>query len=93
MGIERRRRRDPIRARPLEVWLAGLLLNFSSRVLPVTQAIAERWGRLAVPDPLPVVDGLITATAIEHGLTLVTRNVADMERTGVTILDPFSGPG
>lgn len=63
----------------------------AGRILPVTQAIAERWGRLNVPDPLPVVDGLLAATALEHGLILVTRNVRDIERSGVRWLNPFSG--
>jgi len=47
------------------------------------------WGRLNVPDPLPVIDGLLAATAIVHGLTLVTRNVSDVERTGVEVLSPW----
>jgi predicted nucleic acid-binding protein len=59
------------------------------RILPVDRAIAEEWGRLNVPDPLPVVDGLLAATVKVAGLTLVTRNVADVERTGVALLDPF----
>ena len=57
--------------------------------LPITQAIAECWGRLNVPDPLPVIDGLLAATALVHDLTLVTRNVRDVERSGVRLLNPF----
>jgi len=57
----------------------------------VDRAIAEEWGRMNVPDPLPVVDGLLAATARVVGLTLVTRNVADVEDTGVELLDPFDG--
>jgi hypothetical protein len=64
----------------------------AGRILPVTQAIAERWGRLNAPDPLPVIDGLLAATALEHDLTLVTRNVRDVERSGVHLLNPFSTP-
>lgn len=59
-------------------------------MLSVDQRVAETWGRLDVPDPLPVIDGLLAATALVHGLTLVTRNVGDVERTGVPVLDPFS---
>ncbi|HSK75668.1 MAG TPA: PIN domain-containing protein [Thermoanaerobaculia bacterium] len=60
-------------------------------MLPVDEGIAEQWGRLNVPDPLPVLDSLLAATASVHGLTLVTRNVKDVERTGVACLNPFSG--
>jgi predicted nucleic acid-binding protein len=61
----------------------------AGRIPPVTAAIAERGGRLGVPDPLPVVDTLLAATALEHGLTLVTRNVEDVKRTEVPLLNPF----
>ncbi|WP_295437437.1 PIN domain-containing protein [uncultured Thiodictyon sp.] len=61
----------------------------ADRVLPITPAIADRWGRLGVPDPLPVIDSLLAATALVHGLTLVTRNVGDMQRTGVPVFNPF----
>jgi toxin FitB len=50
---------------------------------------AQEWGRLSVPDPLPVIDGLLTASARLRGWTLVTRNVADFRRTGVALLNPF----
>jgi toxin FitB len=89
-GIERLRRRDPDQARVFERWLATLRRDHGDRVLPVTAAVAEEWGRLNVPDPLPVVDGLLAATAKVHGLTLVTRHVTQVERTGVALLDPFS---
>ena len=59
-------------------------------VLPVTAAIADRWGRNNAPDALPVIDGLLAATALEHDLILVTRNVRDVERSGVRLLNPFS---
>jgi predicted nucleic acid-binding protein len=51
--------------------------------------VANRWGRLNAPDPVPTVDGLLAATALVNGLTLVTRNVRDVARTGVRVLDPF----
>ena len=58
-------------------------------VLPVTKEIVDRWAHYNVPDPISVIDGLIAATAAEHDLTLVTRNVKDIERTGVPYLNPF----
>lgn len=90
-GIERIRRRDVPSALALEHWLAGLTDEFDDRILPVDQAVAERWGRLNVPDPLPTVDGLLAATALVHGLTLVTRNTRDVMRTGIPVLDPTTG--
>jgi hypothetical protein len=58
----------------------------------VDAAAAEEWGRLNVPDPLPVIDGLLAASAKIRGWTLVTRNPADVARSGVTLLNPFD-PG
>lgn len=89
-GIERVRPRDPAQADVLERWLTGLVSAYRDRILPVTVDIAEEWGRLnASPQPLPVIDGLMAATAKVHRLTLVTRNVPDVARTGVTLLNPF----
>jgi len=89
-GIDRLRPRDPQRATGLERWLAVLIDGYRDRILPVTAAVAQDWGRLNVPPaPPPVVDGLMAATARVHGLTLVTRNVADVARTGVVVLNPF----
>ena len=88
-GIERIRRRDPAQARVFEDWLTTLIRDYRDRVLTITTEVAEAWGRLNARDPLPVVDGLLAATALVFGLTLVTRNVADVEVTGVALLDPF----
>jgi toxin FitB len=88
-GIELGRRRDEAAARHLDVWLQGLLGAFESRILPVDARVAEVWGRLNVPDPLPTVDGLLAATALVHDLTFVTRNVKDVAGTGVRLLNPF----
>lgn len=90
-GIESIRRRDGQTAEALEAWLGELVAIHSDRILPVDANIAEQWGRFNVPDPLPVLDSLLAATASVHGLTLVTRNVKDVERTGVDCLNPFSG--
>jgi len=89
-GIENIRRRDVPAAEALDAWFRELEESYSDRILTVDQAIAEQWGRFNVPDPLPVLDSLLAATASVHGLTLVTRNLHDVERTGVDCLNPFS---
>ena len=91
-GIERIRRRDPVAARKLDRWLTVLTESYAERILAVDLAVATLWGRLNVPDPLPVVDGLLASTAIIHDLTLVTRNTSDVQRTGVRLLNPFENP-
>jgi predicted nucleic acid-binding protein len=89
-GVESVRRRDPDSAADLDRWLARLAEAYADQILPVDRAIAEEWGRMSAPDPLPVVDGLLAATARVLEMTLVTRNVADVEGTGVAVLDPFA---
>lgn len=91
-GIESVRRRDPDSAAALDSWVARLSEAHRDRILPIDRAIAEEWGRMNVPDPLPVVDGLLAATAKVSGLTLATRNTADVESAGVELLNPFSLP-
>ena len=89
-GIELARPNDPVKARSLEGWLVGLEARFGERVLPITPAVADQWGRLCAIRPLSTVDGLLAATAMVHDLTLVTRNVADVAHTGVRLLNPFT---
>lgn len=89
-GVERIRRRDAAAATALDSWLARVVESHRDRLVPVDRVVAEEWGRLNVPDPLPVIDGLMAATAKVTGLTLATRNVSDVERTGVDLLDPFA---
>ncbi len=89
-GIELKRRNDVEQAEGLDRWFWRMRTRLEDRVLPVDEPIAEAWARLSVPDPLPLIDGLLAATAKVRGLTLVTRNIADGMRTGVSILDPFS---
>ncbi len=89
-GIERLRGRDPDQAGVFDAWLRRLREEYAERVLTVTLAVAEEWGRLNVPDPLPAVDGLLAATARVHGLTLVTRHTTDLARAGVKLLNPFA---
>jgi predicted nucleic acid-binding protein len=89
-GVERIRARDPHQAAALDQWLTALMSVYADRILPVTVDIARQWGAFNVPHrPPPVVDGLMAATATVHRLTLVTRNVADVARTGVPVLNPF----
>jgi predicted nucleic acid-binding protein len=88
-GVERLRRRDLDAAERLDRWLVALLASYADRIIPLDLRIAELWGRLNVPDPLPAVDGLLAATALAHDLTLVTRNIRDVSRTGVRLVDPF----
>jgi predicted nucleic acid-binding protein len=91
LGIERLRRRDHVQADLLEQWLRGLGAAYRDHLVNVDTNIAEEWGRLDVPDQLPIIDGLLAATAKVRGWTLVTRNVADLTRSGVSLLNPF-GP-
>ena len=90
MGILLAERRDPTQGAALRTWLNNHVLpTFAGRILPVDTAVAQRSARLHVPDPHPLRDGLIAATALVHGMTVVTRNVADFEPTGVHILNPW----
>jgi hypothetical protein len=89
-GVERLARRDQPQATVVERWLSQLLTGYADRIVPVTVEIAQVWGRLTVPNPVPVVDGLLAATALVHNWTLVTRNTADVAATGVRLLDPFT---
>jgi toxin FitB len=88
-GIERLRRKDGPQADRLEKWLDGLLLTFDDHIVSVDSRVADTWGRLNVPDPLPVLDGLLAATAVARGWTLVTRNLSDFPLGRVRILNPF----
>jgi predicted nucleic acid-binding protein len=88
-GIERLRHRDAVQANVIEQRLVTVKRVMQGRILPITQAVAERFGYLNSPNPLPVIDGLLAATALEHDLILVTRNTKDVERSGVKLLNPF----
>ena len=81
--------RDPEQAQVLEEWLAQTKVELSDRILPVTADVAELWGCLSPRKPLPATDGLLAATALEHDLICVTRNVSDFERSGVRLLNPW----
>jgi predicted nucleic acid-binding protein len=89
-GIERIRPRDPAQAKALEKWLRWIAAEFSDRVLAVNEKVADQWGRLGVQQPVPVLDAFMAATAIAHGLTVVTRDEAGFRNTGVRVVNPFS---
>ena len=91
-GTERLRRNDPGQAAIIEQWLRGLHAGYRDHLIDVDAAVAEEWGRMNVPDPLPVVDGLLAASAKIRGWTLVTRNVKDLKGSGVSLLKPFEAP-
>jgi toxin FitB len=83
-------RRDPSKGSILRAWLDDHVLpSFAERILPIDTAVARRSAALHIPDPRPIRDALIAATALTHGMTVVTRNVADFESTGVQILNPW----
>lgn len=89
-GVEKLRKRDGRTARILEQWMHDLQSTYAERILPVTLEICDLWGGLSVLQPLPVADGLLAATAIRHGLTIITRNAADFQRSGVDYFNPFT---
>ena len=91
IGVLLAERRDPVQGAMLRAWLSGHVLPaFAGRILVVDAAVAQRSARLHVPDPRPFRDGLIAATALVHGMTVVTRNVTDFALTGVPTLDPWA---
>ncbi len=92
IGVLRAERRDPAQGAMLRTWLdAHVLPAFAGRILPIDAAVARRSAQLHVPDPRPVRDGLIAATALVHAMTVVTRNTSDFEPTGVATLNPWTG--
>lgn len=90
VGVERR---DPAQGVSLRHWLDHIVKpGFAGRVLAMDSAVAVACAAMHVPDPVSERDGWIAATALAHGLTVVTRNVADFEATGVFILNPWDNP-
>jgi predicted nucleic acid-binding protein len=89
-GIEGLRPRDPDTAAVFEAWLVTLDAVFSERVMLVDRAVADRWGRVLAACPgLPVEDALLAATALVHGMTLVSRNEKHLAPTGVLLVNPW----
>lgn len=89
-GIEKRRKADPVFADTLTVWLENTTRLYADRILPVTPGIARRWGRLSAQLGHDGADLLIAATALTHGLSVVTRNTSHFDPTGVDVVNPFS---
>ncbi|NTG05025.1 type II toxin-antitoxin system VapC family toxin [Agrobacterium rhizogenes] len=90
IGTLQMERKDPAQGAILRSWLdEHVLPMFDSRILPVDTNVARKSAALHVPDPRPYRDGLIAATALTYGMTLVTRNTADFEGTGVPLLNPW----
>jgi len=90
-GVELARPRDPGKAAALERWLGDITVAFNDRILGIDSAVSDQWGRMSAIRPLPVIDGLLAATALTHGLTLVTRNDRDVAGLGASVLNPFRG--
>jgi toxin FitB len=88
-GIELIKRRDLNAAFHLEEWLKKIIQEYSHRIFPITQEIAEIWGKMNVPDPISTVDGLLAATAKLHDCTLVTRNTKDIIQCDIPYYNPF----
>jgi predicted nucleic acid-binding protein len=91
-GIALQRRRGAEAATVLRAWVDQIVGIYGGRVLPFDLACARRWGELSAAIGHRGADLQIAATALEHGLTVVTRNVSDFEPTGVAVLDPFNPP-
>ncbi len=93
IGVLLAERQDTRKGTILRAWLDDHVLPaFAGRILPADTAVARRGAALNVPDPRPVRDGLIAATALIHAMIVVTRNVADFEPMGVPLLNPWSNP-
>jgi toxin FitB len=89
-GVERQRPANPIFAEALGAWLDRMIEHYGDRILPVTTAVARRWGQLSARIGHGGADLLIAATALEHGLTVVTRNIRHFAPTGAVVEDPFA---
>ena len=93
IGVLRIERRDRAQGTRLRAWMAQRILpEFADRTLPIDRAVVLRCAPLHVPDPRPERDAFIAATALVHGMTVVTRNVSDFAPTGVPVLNPWEAP-
>lgn len=88
-GVLALERKTPPQGSALRAWLNGVRETFAGRILPFTDNTAMLCAAMHVPDPRPDRDAMIAATALEHGMTVVTRNVADFAGTGVQLVNPF----
>ncbi len=88
-GIALKRRTDTRTAMSLTVWLEQLRGDYSDRILPISDSVALKWGRLAAERPRSMADALIAATAAIHDKIIVTRNVDDFEDTRIPVINPW----
>ena len=92
LGVLQLERKDPDQGRMLRLWLDAFVLpEFRDRVFSIDTVIASRCARLHVPNPCSERDAFIAATALVHGMTVVTRNTADFEATGAKLFNPWRG--
>ena len=90
IGIRRMEWRDPRQGRVLRDWMNGVILpRYGYRILPIDDRIGKLAAAFHVPNPAPFADSLIAATAIIHGMTIVTRNIRDFSFPGVSVLNPW----
>jgi predicted nucleic acid-binding protein len=91
IGVLLAERRDPAQGTVFRAWLdSHVIPAFAGRILPIDMAVAQRSAKLHVPDPRPARDGLIAATALVHGMTIITRNLGDFESSEVRLLNPWT---
>ena len=88
-GVELARPRDLRQGRGARTWLREVEAAFDGRVLGIDNAVSDQWGRISAIRPVPAIDGLLAATALTNGLTLVTRNDRDIAGLGAKVLNPF----
>jgi predicted nucleic acid-binding protein len=88
-GVAHKKASDPETAGQLSIWVDGLEYSFADRVLTIDAQIARVWGELSAERPRPVIDTLLAATALVHGLTLVTRNTNDVAGIGIDVINPW----
>ena len=88
-GVELARLRDAAKAAALERWLREVETAFDGRIFGIDNAVSDQWGRMGAVRPIPVIDGLLAATALVNGLTLVTRNDRNVAGLGATVLNPI----
>ena len=89
-GVLALERKTPPQGSALRAWLTGVRATFAGRILPFTDNTAMLCAAMHVPNPRSDRDAMIAATALEHGMTVVTRNVADFTGTGVQLINPFT---
>ena len=89
-GEARLAQRDAVQATALRQWLDATRFNYADRIIPVDREIAEAWGQLDAKRPLPVIDGLLAATALVHDMTFATRDTRDIAGTGVRTINPWT---